>query len=75
MKNATKAKRRDTTGGKAPAAVASAPTPSVAAGEIRLNIPYGNKEVAQKLGARYRDGAWYGPAGIDLSGFRDKGWL
>lgn len=43
--------------------------------EVRLNIPYGNKETAQKLGARYRDGAWYGPAGVDLSQFRDRGWI
>ena len=75
MKNTAKAKRRGTAGGKAASAAASALPPDVAAGEIRLNIPYGNKEVAQRLGARYRDGAWYGPAGIDLSGFRDKGWL
>jgi DNA topoisomerase-3 len=40
-----------------------------------LNIPYGNKEVALKLGARYSAGGWYAPAGIDLSPFRDKGWL
>ena len=44
-------------------------------GDTRLNVPYGNKEAAQKLGARYRDGAWYGPAGLDLSEFRDRGWL
>ena len=43
--------------------------------EVRLNIPYGNKEIAQKLGARYRDGAWYGPVGVDLSQFRDRGWI
>ncbi len=44
-------------------------------GDTRLDIPYGNKEAAQKLGARYRDGAWYGPVGLDLSEFRDRGWL
>ena len=43
--------------------------------DVRLNIPFGNKETAQKLGARYRDGAWYGPAGVDLSQFRDRGWI
>jgi hypothetical protein len=25
---------------------------------IRLRIPFGNKEAAQQLGARYRSGAW-----------------
>ncbi len=43
--------------------------------DVRLNIPYGNKETAQRLGARYRDGAWYGPAGLDLSQFRERGWI
>jgi DNA topoisomerase-3 len=40
-----------------------------------LKIPYGNKEVAQKLGARYGDGGWYAPPGVDLSAFAEKGWL
>jgi DNA topoisomerase-3 len=40
-----------------------------------LRIPYGNKEVAMKLGARYRDGGWFAPAGIDLSPFTERGWL
>jgi DNA topoisomerase-3 len=40
-----------------------------------LRIPYGNKEVAQKLGARYAAGGWYAPPGIDLSEFQSKGWL
>jgi DNA topoisomerase-3 len=31
-----------------------------------LQIPYGNKEIAMKLGARYRAGGWYAPPGIDL---------
>ena len=75
VKNAAKAKRRVTTRAKTASAALSVATPSAAAGEIRLNIPYGNKEDALKLGARYRDGAWYVLAGIDLSGFRDKGWL
>ncbi|RYE97674.1 MAG: DNA topoisomerase III, partial [Oxalobacteraceae bacterium] len=48
---------------------------SAAPADVRLNIPYGNKETAQKLGARYRDGAWYGPAGVDLAQFRDRGWI
>ncbi len=60
--------------------VAPLPSPALSAmdaasGDVRLNIPYGNKETAQRLGARYRDGAWYGPAGLDLSQFRDRGWV
>ena len=39
-----------------------------------LQIPYGNKEVAMKLGARYGAGGWYAPPGIDLSAFRERGW-
>ena len=40
-----------------------------------LKIPYGNKEVAQKLGARYGADGWYAPPGIDLSAFKENGWL
>ena len=40
-----------------------------------LRIPYGNKEVALKLGARYRSGGWYAPPGVDLSAFEERGWL
>jgi DNA topoisomerase-3 len=40
-----------------------------------LAIPYGNKEVALKLGARYSAAGWYAPQGVDLSPFKDKGWL
>jgi DNA topoisomerase-3 len=40
-----------------------------------LRIPYGNKEVALKLGARYRSGSWYAPPGVDLSAFEERGWL
>jgi DNA topoisomerase-3 len=40
-----------------------------------LRIPYGNKEVAQKLGARYGADGWYAPPGIDLSAFKQNGWL
>jgi DNA topoisomerase III len=41
----------------------------------RARIPYGNKDVALKLGARYRSGGWYAPAGVDLSAFGEHGWL
>ena len=40
-----------------------------------LRIPYGNKDVAFSLGARYGANGWYAPQGIDLSGFRERGWL
>ncbi|MEO6782008.1 MAG: DNA topoisomerase [Bradyrhizobium sp.] len=40
-----------------------------------LRIPYGNKDVALKLGARYRSGGWYAPPGIDLAAFGERGWL
>ena len=39
-----------------------------------LRIPYGNKETAQELGARYRACGWYAPP-VNLSGFRERGWL
>jgi DNA topoisomerase-3 len=40
-----------------------------------LRIPYGNKEVALKLGARYGSAGWYAPPGVDLSAFGERGWL
>jgi DNA topoisomerase-3 len=40
-----------------------------------LRIPFGNKEVALKLGARYRSGGWYAPPGVDLTVFGKRGWL
>ena len=40
-----------------------------------LNIPFGNKAAAQKLGARYATGGWYAPPGVDLAPFRAEGWL
>ena len=51
----------------APAAANSIRTP--------LRIPYGNKEVALKLGARYGSDGWYAPPGVDLSVFGERGWL
>jgi hypothetical protein len=54
-------------------APASAQPHSVAGTPLR--IPYGNKEVALKLGARYRSGGWYAPPGVDLSTFGERGWL
>ena len=40
-----------------------------------LQIPYGNKEVALQLGARYAASGWYAPPGVDLVAFRKRGWL
>ena len=40
-----------------------------------LRIPYGNKELAFGLGARYGADGWYAPSGIDLDAFRERGWL
>ncbi len=40
-----------------------------------LKIPYGNKESALNLGARYRSGRWYAPPGVDLDAFSERGWL
>ena len=40
-----------------------------------LRIPYGNKDVALKLGARYGSAGWYAPPGADLSAFGERGWL
>jgi len=40
-----------------------------------LRIPYGNKDVALKLGARYGSKGWYAPPGVDLSAFGERGWL
>jgi DNA topoisomerase III len=54
------------------ASMAAAPANSV---RTPLRIPYGNKEVALKLGARYGSGGWYAPPGVDLSAFGERGWL
>jgi DNA topoisomerase III len=54
------------------ASMASAPANS---NRTLLRIPYGNKEVALKLGARYGSGGWYAPPGVDLSAFGERGWL
>jgi DNA topoisomerase-3 len=48
--------------------------PSTIAG-TPLRIPYGNKDVAMKLGARYGSAGWYAPPGVDLSAFGERGWL
>jgi len=48
--------------------------PNPAAG-TPLRIPYGNKDLAMKLGARYGSTGWYAPPGVDLSAFGERGWL
>ena len=40
-----------------------------------LRIPYGNKEAAFELGARYAAEGWHAPPGVDLAAFRERGWL
>jgi DNA topoisomerase III len=54
------------------ASIAPAPANSI---RTPLRIPYGNKEVALKLGARYGSEGWYAPPGVDLSVFGERGWL
>jgi DNA topoisomerase-3 len=56
------------------AAEAAVPRATVV-GETPLRIPFGNKDTALALGARYRAGAWYAPPDVDLSGFHARGWL
>jgi DNA topoisomerase-3 len=48
--------------------------PNLATG-TPLRIPYGNKETALKLGARYGSTGWFAPPGVDLSAFGERGWL
>ncbi|MGI4977905.1 MAG: type IA DNA topoisomerase [Janthinobacterium lividum] len=40
-----------------------------------LRIPFGNKEAAMSLGARYGAAGWYAPPGVDLDAFRARGWV
>jgi DNA topoisomerase III len=59
----------------AAAAGASMPARPNSAAGTPLRIPYGNKDLALKLGALYRSGGWYAPPGVDLSAFGARGWL
>jgi len=45
------------------------------AGGTPLRIPFGNKEVARKLGAHYGVAGWYAPPGVALDPFRERGWV
>ena len=56
-------------------AAAQVPVPTNLVTGTPLRIPYGNKDVALKLGARYGSAGWYAPPGIDLSVFGERGWL
>ena len=58
-----------------PASLPGTPELTKSKGNTPLRIPYGNKEVAQGLGARYRDGGWVAPPGVDLAAFKERGWL
>jgi DNA topoisomerase III len=49
--------------------------PQIHETETPLRIPFGNKAAARQLGAHYRSGRWYAPDGIDLTPFRQRGWL
>jgi transposase len=61
-------RRRD-----ARSANATSPTPARqnSGTDTPLRIPYGNKEVALKLGAHYRSGGWYAPPGVGLAASAD----
>jgi DNA topoisomerase-3 len=52
-----------------------APAPANSVAVTPLRIPYGNKEVASKLGARYGSEGWYAPPGVELSVCGERGWL
>jgi DNA topoisomerase-3 len=52
-----------------------APAPANSVTATPLRIPYGNKEIALKLGARYGSAGWYAPPGVDFSVFGELGWL
>ena len=58
---------RDAKSGETPRSDATMSTP--------LRIPYGNKKLALRLGARYGPTGWYAPSGVDLTVFRDRGWV
>src|SRR5438105_14383958 len=66
-----KSRKRKAGAGTAPLVPAQ---PNSAAG-TPLRIPYGNKDVALKLGARYGSAGWYAPPGVDLTAFGERGWL
>lgn len=70
----TRAARRSPKPKSDPATESTPPTPTPQT-NTPLRIPYGNKELAQKLGARYGAGGWYAPPGVDLAAFSEQGWV
>jgi DNA topoisomerase III len=75
MAKTTRSRKRKADAAAAPHPAPSAPAQPNSVTGTPLRIPYGNKEVALKLGARYRSGGWYAPPGADLSAFGERGWL
>ncbi len=67
--------RKPKTASSLEVAARSTPLQKTAAANTPLRIPYGNKDVAQELGARYAAGGWYAPPGVDLAAFSAQGWL
>lgn len=57
------------------AAAPPAPAQPKSATGTPLRIPYGNKDVALKLGVRYGSAGWYATPGVDLAAFGERGWL
>ena len=72
---APKKRARKRTAVNGAAAAPPIPAPQNSGTDTPLRIPYGNKEVALELGARYRSGGWYAPPGVDLAAFDERGWL
>ena len=70
-----RARRQTADNTDAPAAAPLTPAPQKSGTDTSLRIPYGNKEIALKLGARYHSGGWYAPPGVDLAAFHERGWL
>ena len=82
--NRDKAGRKSTEGRPRQAGGRSRPGPRTspragpavaAAAGTALKIPFGNKEAALRLGARYGAVGWVAPPGTDLGPFRERGWL
>ncbi len=75
--SAPKKRARTRTDETAAPTAAAAPHPARqnSGSDTPLRIPYGNKDAALKLGARYRLGGWYAPPGSDLAAFGERGWL
>jgi len=73
--NPAKQKRKRTSAAAPVIAAPSTDATKPATANTPLRIPYGNKDVAQRLGARYAATGWYAPPGVDLTAFSAQGWL